>query len=342
MSNIPLTLGSALLAFGPYISIFFLIVYKKAQLVIVATSAAFFFLLASTGASLVWLLFHTIGLDSPFSAIVPGVFFQFVARCAFVSLYHKVETVIQQSIAKQQEEEQKEYEQNQNNDPNNNATSTNATNVGVIADGQSRINRSRSWADAARLRLELNDAISAIAAATGYGGMHAILLFGTLLAGQTANVGVLYQDSCPRIPSLVVSACFTFLFSILDVFLMLFTFFGMRRRLLFHRGDAPADVRLLGGYLGNSRNGGNVALLVSLVTHFMASVVTVADYVPQGCRFSIPAVGGIVLLTMYIFWAGCGRIYMPPISSSSSMRRGTSNIIPSLIPRISNDEYHEC
>jgi hypothetical protein len=46
--------GSALLAFGPFVSLFALIIYQKAQLVIIVTTAAFFFLLGSLAASLTW------------------------------------------------------------------------------------------------------------------------------------------------------------------------------------------------------------------------------------------------------------------------------------------------
>lgn len=336
MSNVSLNLGCALLAFGPYLSIFFLIIYKKAQLVIVATSAAFFFLLASTFASLTWFVFHTIGLNGPFSSIIPGVFFQFVARCAFVSLYHKVENVIQLSLQKQRDDELKDEQSGSNR----------GTDEGV-ADANSRFtyNNNRHWTDVARLRLELNDSVSAIAASTGYGGMHAVLLYGTLLARQTGNVGVLYQSSCPGMPSLVVSACFAFLFSILDIFWMLFAFFGMRRRLMYHRGDyLPSDSRAIGGWLGNSRHGGNLALLLSLISHFMASVFTIADYFPYGCRASIPAVAGVLLVTMYIFWAGCGRIYMPPnqmISSRGGSVRQSPAVFTGHNLQTAND-YHEC
>jgi hypothetical protein len=155
----------------------------------------------------------------------------------------------------------------------------------------------------------------------------------------------LYQSSCPAMPSLVVSACFAFIFSILDIFWMFFAFFGMRRRLMFHRGDFVAsDSRAIGGWLGNSRHGGNSALLISLISHFMASFFTIADYFPYGCSVSIPAVSGVLLVTMYLFWAGCGRIYMPP-SQMVGSRGGGSVRTPTVITghnlQTAND-YHEC
>jgi len=41
-SNALLVLGSALIAYGPFLALFSLLVYQKAQLVIVVTTAAFF------------------------------------------------------------------------------------------------------------------------------------------------------------------------------------------------------------------------------------------------------------------------------------------------------------
>lgn len=306
MSNPALTLGSALLAFGPVASLFSLIVYRKAQLVIVVTSSAFFYLLSAVVASIAWTVFDAVGLRGPLSAIVPGVLAQFMFRCGFVSLYHKVEAVIQTSLEKQHQEELNQQE----TDPGTDQTA---------ARNQDRRNKEpseRNSTQAAKLRLELNDAACGVAAGVGFGGMHAILLYGTLLASETSNnVGVLYQDSCPAMPSLVLSAIYAFCFSVLDIFWMLFTFFGMRRRLMFHRGEYAADEELVvGSWLGNSRMGGNYSLLLSLLTHFVASIFTSADYFKSGCVVSIPAVGIIVLMTAYMFWAGAGRIYMPAVA----------------------------
>lgn len=297
MAELALTLGCALLAFGPFLSLFCLIIYHKAQLVIVVTTSAFFFLLGAVGASFCWWVFDTIGLVGPLAAIIPGVFFQFIFRCIFVSIYHRVEKVIQITLHKQYEED----------------TTQRGTDASVRPN---RHQRQEEWVEATRLRLELNDASCGIAAGVGYGGMHAIMLYGTLLASQTTNnVGILYQDSCPALPSLVISGLFAFFFSILDVFWMLFTFFGMRRRLMYARGQDDNDARAIGGLLGNTRTGGNLALLYCLVSHFVASLLTTSDSFKFGCSVSVSAVGVMVLFTAYFFWAGVGRIYMPPPQS---------------------------
>jgi hypothetical protein len=322
MTAAALTLGSALIAFGPFVSLFSLIVYKKAQLVIVVTSAAFFFLLSSVAASFAWTLFHAIGLNGPLSAIVPGVIAQFMFRCGFVAVYHRVEQVIQTSLEKQQQEELKNGEM-ESTDPGTGSEQ-------VILNQERRRKEMDAWTETVKLRLALNDAACGIAAGVGFGGMHTIMLYGTLLASETSNnVGVLYQDSCPGMPSLVLSAIYAFCFSILDIFWMLFTFFGMRRRLMFHRGGHGDEVRMVGSWLGNSRMGGNYALMLILMTHFGAATFTSADFFNNGCSVSIPGVAGVVLLTAYMFWAGAGRIYMPPAQpmggTPSANNRSTSS-----------------
>ena len=312
MTQAALLVGSFLVAFGPMLAIFSLIVYHKAQLVILVTTSAFFYLLAATTAALVWTLFDLVGLGGGVSAILPGVLFQFLFRCGYTQLYHKVEHVIHVSLQKQNE-----LEQQQQQDSNNNHTSLRH------GDAQNRPHepqpsspRGGSWAEAAKLRLQLNDASAAIASGVGFGGMNAILLYGTLWASETSNAGVLYENSCPSVPSLAVSALLANFFFVLQTFWMLMTFFGMRRRQLYHRGEAGTTTS---GFWGNSRHGGNWALLASLLTHLLSSLLTLTNALTDGCRISVPAVGGVVLLTAYLFWAGCGRHYMPPMSPNDPL-----------------------
>jgi hypothetical protein len=46
-----------------------------------------------------------------------------------------------------------------------------------------------------------------------------------------------------------------------------------------------------------------------------------ANYFNFGCAVSLPLVGAVLLVTAYIFWAGVGRIYMPPQQSSRAAER---------------------
>jgi Aph-1 protein len=337
MTTPALTIGAALMAFGPMMALFWLLVYPKAQLVIVATGSAFFFLLSAVASGLCYTFFHVIGLvdypasgsgdnlsnyssslNNPFIPIVPAVFTQFVFRCVFVSLYHRVETVIQASLQKHLASGSGEGEINQNDsDGSDNATDRPLVAARSKSSAQAPQFTQESWIETVKLRAELNDASTGIAAGVGFGGMHGIMLYGSLLSSEIMNnVGILYQDSCPGMPSLILSAIYAFSFSILDIFWMLLTFFGMRRRAIYHRGQASADREIyrgmIGAYLGDSRNGGNYALLLVLVTHLATALCTTTGYFDRGCVVSIPAVLSMVFVTAYIFWAGCGRIYMPP------------------------------
>lgn len=334
--QVALALGSFAIAYAPLLALFALIVYRKAQLVILVTTAAFFFLLSATASSMIWfLLAHVAGLDGPLAAIAPSVLCQFLARCAFVAVYHTVERVIRVSLQNQQHKEETDaaLPQPHNNTNTTTTTNNNNNNMATPETHTTTNNNTITNNDSVRLHLELNDGSSAIAAAVGFGGMHAILLYGSLLASEIThnNMGILYQDSCPAVPSLAVSAVLTNFCSILQVFWMLLTFFGMRRRLLFHRGESSSssvpgpsedDIpctnpssRCRGSWLGNSRNGGNCALLWTLISHATAALATLANTQTNGCLVSLPVVGGTVLVTAYLFWAGCGRIYLPPAPS---------------------------
>jgi hypothetical protein len=277
MTAAALAWGSAFLAFGPVASTLFLIVYQKAQLVIVVTTSAFAFLLSALGASLFWYMFHAAGVNHPIIILLPGVIFQGIMRCGFVALYHKVEKVIESSIAR--------HEQHQ------------------IQRGESE----EAMAESARLRLELNDWACGLAAGTGFGGMHAVLLYGTLLASESSNLGTLIQDSCPSMPGLLLSAMNAFLFTILDMIWMLFTFFGMRRR----RSPGMDCSRGVGAVIGNSRQSGNIALAICGITHLAASFATTPNAFGGGCSLSIPLLVGIVLLTVCTFVVGVSNIYLP-------------------------------
>jgi Aph-1 protein len=276
MTNALLSWGSAFLAFGPIASLIFLIVYQKSQLVIVVTTSAFAFLISALGASLVWFIFHAMNLNHPLIILIPGIVSQGIMRCAFVWMYHRVEKVIQISIARHEQ-------QTHGNE------------------GDELITES------AKLRLELNDWACGLAAGAGFGGMHVVLLYGTLLASETGNLGTLVQDSCPRIPGLLQSALHAFCFSILDIIWMLFTFFGMRRR-----RESEAEISTsIGSLFGNSERSGNFALFIICVSHAAASLATLPNGFEGGCYVSIPLLVSIVLITTAAFVFGISKVYLP-------------------------------
>jgi len=155
--------------------------------------------------------------ESAFFLIPVGVFSQWFFRLLFVKGYHVVEDVISSSIhtsSNNNRQRQGNGRRNNNNENDNNATTP--TENGNAVD------------EALLFRLELNDWACGIASGVGFGGMHATMLYGTLLSSEASSMGTLYQDSCPSIPSVTVSAINAFLFSILDIVLMLISFYGMR------------------------------------------------------------------------------------------------------------------
>mmetsp|Transcript_9524 Transcript_9524/g.23370 ORF Transcript_9524/g.23370 Transcript_9524/m.23370 type:complete len:336 (-) Transcript_9524:304-1311(-) len=288
--------GSAFIGFAPFVCFFCQIVFPKPSLLIVSITAAFFYLLAASTASLFWyILDPIIGLDSPLCAIIPGVFFQFIFRSMFVSIYHRVENVIEASIQKSEEER-----------TDSSGGNTSSTDDSV---------------QASKNRLLLNDTACGLAAGVGFGGMHAALMFGSLIASESSDTGILYQPSCPKVPALTVSSLNTFCFFFLDIFWMLFTFFGMRRRILFPRGGgALSDInplsRNFGTYFGNTRMGGNNALLTVLITHACATGFTTFNSFQYGCVFSLTLLPLLTLIVAYVYWSGISKIYMPLANSN--------------------------
>jgi len=299
MTSAALAWGCGFLAFGPCASLLFLLAYQKAQLVIVVTTSAFAFLLSALFSSMVWWIFDRVGLDlGGVVILLPSVIFQFLMRCGFVSLYHKVEEVIEASIDRHAEQQREEQQRQRRNGANNNNNNNNNTN-----DGED------SWADSARLRLELNDWSCGLAAGTGFGGMHAFLLFGTLLASESGNYGTLFQESCPGIPSLLLSALNAFFFSILDIAWMLFTFFGMRRRA--QEEDEAQISHGFGAMLGSTRRSGTSALFLCFGSHLAASFATTLSMMKNGCVISLPVLGVIAIGTVYAFVGGVSAVYLP-------------------------------
>lgn len=318
--SIALVWGSAAVGLAPLACFFFQIVYPKSQLLIVAISAAFFYLLSTVVSGFCWyILDPVIGLSSGWCAIAPAVLCQFFFRVGFVKMYHKVEQAIEQSVAVSEAENQKEGENDDDND-------SQGTDVGAL-----------------KLKLELNDAASGFAAGVGYGGLHAIIFFGSLLASESATTGVLFQPSCPYVPTLVVSALNCCGFFFLDIIWMLFTFFGVRRRVIFPRGggnlnDMNPRYRQYGAYFGNTRMGGNMALVTVLISHFCAAGFTTFNLYNYGCNFSLPLLAGTVIVVGYLFRAGISKIYKPLPYSNQRLSLPASFSYASHASRVGENE----
>lgn len=99
------------------------------------------------------------------------------------------------------------------------------------------------------------------------------------------------------------------MFSILDVMWMMLCFFGMRRRSSQSNNATTSMGRGLGEQtvtqafmqglmcqgLNDSPSGGNAAILLVTVTHLAASLVLAPNSQEDGCKISLPCLGGVVI-----------------------------------------------
>ena len=293
-----LLLGAALIAFGPTVSLFFRVVYSEAKLVIIVTISAFCFLCSALFSSLAYLaipLFY----DNALWMIVPSVFFQALSRVQFVKYYLKVEAAISQTMM-----------QSTNNDTcnNSNLDHDNTSNHPALA---------------------LNDVSSALAGGIGYGLMHGVLLCGTLLASEGGDdVGTLYQDSCPDVPSVLNTAAMAMLFSVLDIILMFFYFYAVRRKLQSNANFTSANGAIHANNFNSNTGIYNIAkqpntvIGVAMGAHLSAGLSSLFNGVKDGCYVALPATLGVVFLTGLYFT----RFIMPnylPMSQKEQIYRGT-------------------
>lgn len=178
------------------------------------------------------------------------------------------------------------------------------------------------------LQLQLNDLSCSLASGCGYATLHSLFLYGTLLAsesgeansyddgayvgggGSTGYGGTLYQSSCTGMPSLIHGALIAGMFSCLDVMWMMICFYGMRRRYSkqYARLSSSSSMseRLTTTFgalvqactcrgLDDSVSGGNAAILFVAMTHLLASLVLAPNAHEDGCKISLPCLGGVVL-----------------------------------------------
>ena len=358
MTTAALSAGCALLAFSPTLCLLFHLTYSKANLIIIVTTSAFAYLLSTVVSSLLWLPVPSSLRDNPYLLIFPSIVAQFVTRAGFVWLYHKVEHSVERSVRRHQAAEERvraeaaaarRRRRRSTEDVAANSNNGGGSGGGAADNDNENDDDEPPASESAKLRLELNDWSSSLAAGTGYGGMHVIFLYGTLLASEANNVGTLYQPSCDVMPSLVNSALVSHLFSLLDMVWMMWTFYGMRRRrdggtFESEGGLLPApgtsghggtmrnnstvsfsgDIDIAGGasgsggssggavyHLANNKRGGNGALILVLVSHCAAALSTVPNAYDNGCLVALPCLAGVALVTGLVFWLSCAGHYLP-------------------------------
>lgn len=139
--------------------------------------------------------------------------------------------------------------------------------------------------------LPLNDLSSSLSAGLGFGTMQGIIMYGSVLSASTGP-GVLFVDSCPHIPLVLLSAVTCLCFIVMNVVLMVAAFTAYR-----------------------THNLNQVAVICGL--HLVASLLTVINTYENGCAVSLPLlvclVGGmtchIILVTKRAAVAATSRAY---------------------------------
>lgn len=353
MTSPSLIFGSILIAFSPTFSLLLLLIFQKPQLVILAVCAAFAYLMSALLSSLIWLIISSISsainnnngdsssnglsdIGTLLSLAIPGVLCQMFIRCYYVRGYFKVEDVIRKSVAKHEKDTLLAAAASSAN--NNETSNSSNDNLNGSANNSNNTDEDQH-AETNALQLQLNDISCSLSSGCGYALLHALFLYGTLLAsesgesnsyndsgvyagggGSTGHGGTLYQDSCAGIPSLINGALIACMFSILDVMWMMICFFGMRRRrhsvvVMNDTGGGGGGVigstiqALLGGLtcqgFSDSISGGNAAILVVTITHLLASLVLApnggSSSSEDGCKISLPLLGGVVVYVGIIF-----------------------------------------
>lgn len=322
MTNALLSLGCTLIAFSPSFTLLILFAYPKAQLIIVVTTSAFFYLLSSLAASifnipLLLLNKSNGGADDPskwnaFYVIPISILSQFVFRCAFVKVYHKVESVIEDSIQSHEKEEMERREmvgasRRRSRNQQNQTGSGTENDQEDQQDQQHSSSTDEPMSESSLLRLELNEISCSIASGVGFATMHTILLYGTLLASENNRVeGTLYQISCSVMPSLIQSALMAFWFSILDIVWMMVTFYGMR---MYYSNSGNNNQ----WSFGKNRVGGKAALSFVLITHLIASLSTSLNVIipANGCIVSLPLLSVVSVGIVTLAWAYLKESFLP-------------------------------
>jgi len=265
---------------------------------------------------------------------IPSVLCQMIIRCVFISGYFKVENVIRKSVTKHEEET---LAAATSNGASSNSSTTNESSVrnGSVNGNTANNSGDDAHAETNALQLQLNDLSCSLASGCGYALLHSLFLYGTLLAsesgeansyndgvyagggGSTGHGGTLYQDSCSGIPSLINGAIIACLFSILDVMWMMLCFFGMRRRSMMSssslsnnnnmsaRAEGSIFQALISGLtcqgFNDTSSGGSAAILFVGITHLLASLVLAPNGSENGCKISLPCLGGVVVYVGILF-----------------------------------------
>lgn len=299
MTSLALSFGCALVAFCPSLTLFFLLVNRKTHLTIIAIISAFFHLLSVLISSIFYLPLRLLNRDNAKNKLdwlyimLTSIALQTVCRYFLVKLYRIVEAFLLSVLEKGREDqdhpnssERRTYRFYENKKIHINNSSTGLNNIDPVV----------------QLKLELNDVTCALASGIGFGGMHAVILYGTLLVSQVHEKGTLFQPSCERFPSLIPTAVITCLFSILDVIWMLIFFYGIRKKgTKVQNHQAKVNLHFQTSQFQVS---GRSAILAVIFSHTLASISTVMNKIipNNGCLIVLSCLFVVVVATIAFFW----------------------------------------
>jgi hypothetical protein len=225
-----------------------------------------------------------------------------ILRCVFIIGYFNIETVIRGSVSKHEDEVAMAHAAGYTSTNNGNTATTingnsSAANGTAPTHGGSHdehpsnnnhgttttnTNTTTVVSETEALQLQLNDLSCSLASGVGYATLHALFLYGSLLAsesgesnsyndagsyvgggGSTGYGGTLYQNSCSTIPSLLQGALIAMAFSILDVCWMMICFYGMRRINIYsHQQHGSNNNRSFPSRIRAGGGGGRIVLQI--------------------------------------------------------------------------------
>ncbi|CBN76993.1 conserved unknown protein [Ectocarpus siliculosus] len=260
-----LVAGCSLIAFGPSIMLWVVVVGKRPALVIIGLVGAFFWLASMAAASVLWTIVPA-AQDAWLLSMITGVVLHGFGRLALAKVYVKTEAVINEAAAHAA--------------PASNAHGSSGRYGGALgAEGSGGVGEGRGERKTGDVPdqpeessglLRLNGVSSSIAAGVGWGLIHAVIMVGTALS-KHMGPGAAFSPSCPHVPSVIVSALSAQAFVVLDLLLMAAAFAAARS------GDAGL-------------------MSFSFGLHFAAALTTGFNFIEGGCTASLPLLYGVVAL----------------------------------------------
>jgi anterior pharynx defective protein 1 len=118
----------------------------------------------------------------------------------------------------------------------------------------------------------MSDFYSSVAAGLGFGFMHSLLLYGSILS-NALGPGTLFADTCPYFSTFVVSAWTACFFGILHVALMVIAFDALRRKHVARR------------------------MLLHVLLHTLAIGSTAVNTAEGGCLYALGSLLVVVMIT---------------------------------------------